>query len=65
LQEKEGEIASLKEKLAEADEMKRQAVAKIKQHEHSIKEICINLKATERIVAGKVEENKKLLETLN
>jgi hypothetical protein len=61
LQEKEGEVASLKE----ADEMKRQATTKIKEHEHLIEELCTSLKEAERNDASKVEENKKLLEILN
>jgi hypothetical protein len=38
---------------------------KIKEHEHSIEELCIRLKATKWNTDDKVEENKKLLETLN
>jgi septal ring factor EnvC (AmiA/AmiB activator) len=61
LQEKDSEIASLKEKIAEDDEVKRKMTTKIKEQENSIKELRTSLEATERNIASKVEENQKLL----
>jgi chromosome segregation ATPase len=65
LQEKKSEIASLKENLAKANEVKRQAATKIKEQENSIEELRTDLEVAERNIVSKVEENQKLLETLN
>jgi hypothetical protein len=60
LREKDEEIASLKEKIAEADKAKRRAeilhkddVTKIEEHENSIKKLHIILEATKRNIAKK------------
>jgi chromosome segregation ATPase len=72
LREKDEEIASLKEKIAEADKAKRRAeilhkddVTKIEEQENSIKKLHTSLEATKRNIADKVTENQKILGTLD
>jgi chromosome segregation ATPase len=65
LEEKEVEVKSLKEKVAEAERIHSADVTKAKEQDNLINELRANLDATKEDIASKDGENQKLLATLN